>query len=86
MSLSKSSIEMLIDMVENRLSDMVVTDREDAKEQMMLRRALQELAAASLSGDKSMQRKRVGRRPNAPMLPMARLRAAQPQLEDTLIY
>lgn len=61
MSLSKPSIELIIDMVENRLSDMVVTDREDAKEQLMLKRALQELATASLGLERSARRKAVRR-------------------------
>lgn len=67
---------MLIDMVENRLSDMVVTDREDAKEQITLKRALQELAALSLSQEKSAKRKATRRplaerpmlRPSAPIM------------------
>lgn len=69
MSLTTTSITMLIDMVENRLSDMVVTDREDAKEQITLKRALQELATLSLSQEKSAKRKAT-RRPLAerPML------------------
>lgn len=78
MTLSKSSVEMLFDMVENRLSDMVVTDREDAKEQLVLRRTLQELAALSLDVSKSDARRRVGRRPT--------LRTPSPMMEDTLIY
>lgn len=70
MSLTPTSITMLLDMVENRLSDMVVTDREDAKEQLMLRRALQELATLSLAQEKSAKRKAALRRPLAerPML------------------
>ncbi len=78
MTLSKSSVEMLFDMVENRLSDMVVTDREDAKEQLVLRRTLQELAALSLDVSKGETRRRVGRRPS--------LRVQSPMMEDTLIY
>jgi len=71
MSLSKPSIELIIDMVENRLSDMVITDREDAKEQLMLRRALQELASASLNQERSARRKAV-RRQSIPDLMMPR--------------
>jgi|GEM_PF-818971 len=70
MSLTKPSIELLIDMVENRLSDMVVTDREDAKEQLMLRRALQELASASLNQERSARRRAV-RRVMTPALEMS---------------
>ncbi len=70
MSLTPTSITMLLDMVENRLSDMVITDREDAKEQLMLKRALQELATLSLAQEKSAKRKAALRRPLAerPML------------------
>lgn len=57
MSMTKQSIELLIDMLENRLSDMVVTDREDAKEQFNMRRALQELSSLSLAQDKSAKRR-----------------------------
>ncbi len=57
MSLSTASIAILIDMVENRLSDMVITDREDAKEQTTLRRTLQELATMSLALERSARRK-----------------------------
>ena len=57
MNLSSSSIAMLIDMVENRISDMVVTDREDAREQQILRRTLQELAAMSLTEERSSRRR-----------------------------
>lgn len=63
MSLSKPSIELVIDMLENRLSDMVVTDREDAKEQILLKRAIQELAALSLSQERSTRRRTALRRP-----------------------
>lgn len=67
MSLSKLSIEMLTDMLENRLSEMVVTDREDAKEQFNMRRALQELASLSLSQEKSAKRRTA--RPTARLRP-----------------
>lgn len=69
MSLSKPSIELIIDMVENRLSDMVVTDREDAKEQLMLKRALQELATASLDIERSARRKAVRRQRSDILMP-----------------
>lgn len=68
MSLSKPSVELIIDMVENRLSDMVVTDREDAKEQLLLKRALQELAAFSLSQDRNARRRAVRRVPSPGLL------------------
>jgi hypothetical protein len=57
MSMTKQSIDLLVDMLENRLSDMVVTDREDAKEQFSMRRALQELSALGLAQDKSAKRR-----------------------------
>ena len=75
MSLTKPSIELLIDMVENRLSDMVVTDREDAKEQMLLKRALQELAGASLSHERSARRKAVA----------AMISRAAPEKDEVLV-
>jgi hypothetical protein len=61
MSLCKASLEVIIDMVENRLSDMVVTDREDAKEQLLLKRALQELAAFSVNQERNARRRAVRR-------------------------
>jgi hypothetical protein len=77
MSLSTASILMLIDMVENRLSDMVVTDREDVKEQSTLRHTLQELAAMSLALERSARRKSALRRPalSGPFLEEGRLSA-----------
>ncbi len=68
MSLTAPSIFMLIDMVENRLSDMVVTDREDVKEQGILRHTLQELASMSLSMERSAKRRSSGRGRAASMM------------------
>lgn len=69
------SIEMMIDMLENRLSDMVVTDREDAKEQIMLKRAIQELAGMSLNQARTMRRRSSAplRRPEHIMMPVEAL-------------
>ncbi len=45
MSLSKQCIETLIDLVENKLSLMEVTDREDKRERDILERCVHELHA-----------------------------------------
>lgn len=45
MTLSKQSIEMMIDLVENKLSCMEVWDREDRREADTLQRCLAELRA-----------------------------------------
>ncbi len=43
MLLSKESVETLSDLIENRLSIMTVSDQDDLREQMKLKRALLEL-------------------------------------------
>ena len=43
MLISKESIETLSDLIENRLSIMTVSDQDDLREQLKLRRALSEL-------------------------------------------
>jgi hypothetical protein len=45
MSLSKRSIEMLLDLVEIKISYMDVSDREDARDLQLLERCRQELVA-----------------------------------------
>lgn len=45
MPLSKPSLEMLIDLVENKLSCMDVWDREDRRQAVILKRCLHELTA-----------------------------------------
>ena len=45
MSLSKRSIEMLLDLVEIKISYMDVSDREDARDLQVLERCRQELVA-----------------------------------------
>jgi hypothetical protein len=45
MSLSRRSIQTLIDLVENKLSNMQVVDREDARELATLESARRELTA-----------------------------------------
>jgi hypothetical protein len=63
MSLSRRSIEILLDLVEIKLSYMDISDREDARDLQVLERAREELRAldggshALLLGD----RRRVGR-------------------------
>jgi hypothetical protein len=44
MSLSKRSIEMLLDLVEIKLSYMDISDREDARDMQVLERAKEELS------------------------------------------
>lgn len=51
MSLSRRSIESLLDLVDNKLTSMFVSDREDAREQAILEAAKNELQ--SLTGSKS---------------------------------
>ena len=68
MSLSRRSIEMLLDLVEIKLSYMDISDREDARDLQLLERCREELraldrpahAAATLG-----ERRRVGRPPAA---------------------
>lgn len=43
MSMSKSSVQMLIDLVEIKLGYLEVSDRDDAREQRTLRTTLEEL-------------------------------------------
>lgn len=67
MSLSKKSIETLMDLVEIKLSCLEVMDREDLREQMILQRCLAELNSSG-SGDgtvpaAAMEVRRRGRRP-----------------------
>ena len=45
MTLSKRSIEMLVDLIEIKISDMDVADREDARDLQLLERAREELRA-----------------------------------------
>jgi hypothetical protein len=47
MNLTKPTVETLIDLVENKLSCMDVWDREDRRQALLLKRALQELTARS---------------------------------------
>lgn len=67
MSLSKKSIETLMDLVEIKLSCLEVMDREDLREQIQLQRCLAELnASTSGTGAEpamAMEVRRRGRRP-----------------------
>lgn len=47
MSLSRQSVSALMDLIENKLSCMTVSDRDDLREQVCLKRALTELAMIS---------------------------------------
>ncbi len=67
MNLSKRSIEMLLDLVEIKLSYMDISDREDARDLQVLERAREELRALDRpphAGALS-ERRRVGRPPAA---------------------
>ena len=46
MSLSRSSIEVLSDLIENRLSIMSIGDQDDLREKIALKRALTEIQGA----------------------------------------
>lgn len=53
MSLTRRSIETLLDLVEIKLSCMEILDREDQREQTFLERCREELAALMTSGKKA---------------------------------
>jgi hypothetical protein len=50
MSLSRRTVQTLLDLVENKLACMQVSDREDARELAILEHARRELAAFSGNG------------------------------------
>lgn len=64
MSMSKEILGMLVDLIENKLSCMQISDRDDMREVMMLQRALSELngenGAAGMVGTMAMPKR--GRR------------------------
>jgi hypothetical protein len=67
MSLSKRSIEMLLDLVEIKLSYMDISDREDARDMQILERCREELRALDRGGDDSvLPFQRPVRRPGRP--------------------
>lgn len=47
MSLSRQTVGALMDLIENKLSCMTVSDRDDLREKVTLQKALYELASAS---------------------------------------
>lgn len=67
MSLSKNTIETLLDLVENRLGSIQIFDREDQREVMQLKRCVQELAVVANGGTAGLVGipgdRRRGRRP-----------------------
>lgn len=67
MSLSKPSIEMLLDLVEIKLSYMDISDREDARDLQVLERCREELRALERPPHAAAlgERRRVGRPPAA---------------------
>ncbi|MGF1629608.1 MAG: hypothetical protein ACFCUT_09070 [Kiloniellaceae bacterium] len=71
MSLSRSSVETLIDLVEIKLSCVEVYDRDDSRELLNLQRCKEELmdliglVQKAPAGLIAMQKGRRGRRPNA---------------------
>ena len=65
MSLSKRSIEMLLDLVEIKLSYMDISDREDAKDLQVLERCREELRALD-RGPRSLLLPGQGRRSGRP--------------------
>ncbi len=76
MTMSKEIQGMLVDLIENKLSCMQISDRDDAREVMMLQRALSELngvngAEAGMAGALAMPKR--GRRRRMAMLPSDQL-------------
>ena len=66
MSLSKRSIEMLLDLVEIKLSYMDISDREDARDMQILERCREELRALDTGADRIVTFQRPVRRPGRP--------------------
>jgi hypothetical protein len=68
MSLSKRSVEMLLDLIEIKLSYMDISDREDARDLQVLERCRDELRALEGPQPHALavaERRRVGRPPAA---------------------
>ncbi|HZL59863.1 MAG TPA: hypothetical protein VFC38_09190 [Stellaceae bacterium] len=66
MSLSKRSVEMLLDLVEIKLSYMDISDREDARDLQMLERCREELSALERGVESVTSFARAMRRPGRP--------------------
>lgn len=75
MSLSPRCIETLLDLAENKLCCLDITDREDARERVVLERCIQELRAESSGQPMALSDyagpRRRGRRPRSLMLTAA---------------
>jgi len=72
MSLSKRSIEMLLDLVEIKLSYMDISDREDARDMQVLERAKEELSGIERGVDNVTAFARAAlRRPGRPRAALA---------------
>ncbi|HEV2162406.1 MAG TPA: hypothetical protein VGR52_09275 [Stellaceae bacterium] len=71
MSLSKRSIEMLLDLVEIKLSYMDISDREDARDMQVLERAKEELSCLDRGVDNVASFARALRRPGRPRAAVA---------------
>lgn len=68
MSLSKRSIEMLLDLVEIKLSYMDISDREDARDMQILERCKSELKALDRGTETVLPFSRPIRRPGRPRI------------------
>jgi len=53
MKLSKDTVDILVDMIENKLTMIQVSDREDVKEVLMLKHCLSELQSISKMDEES---------------------------------
>ena len=71
MGLSKRSIEMLLDLVEIKLSYMDISDREDARDMQVLERAKEELSYLDRGVDNVASFARALRRPGRPRAAVA---------------
>jgi len=69
--LSKRSIEVLLDLVEIKLSYMDISDREDARDVEMLERAKEELSCLDRGVDSVASLARALRRPGRPRTVLA---------------
>ncbi len=70
MTMSKEILGMLVDLVENKLSCMQISDRDDMREVMMLQRCLSELSGAggeSQGGIGAIAMPKRGRRRKMPL-------------------
>lgn len=75
MALSARCIETLLDLAENKLSQMEITDREDAREKEILERCILELRAEA-----------GGQNGHSVEFQLSRRRGRRPKNADPLIY